>query len=99
MLFDEIAEILWKHLITAAPVASQPCKHPPPPPPKEDNKSKRKSFIFLDKSQQIQLLHLRHIRDQVTVKKLHNEVYVRKLGNFRRNVSLSSIFLTSLETC
>ena len=38
MLFDEIAEILWKHLITAAPVASQPCKHPPPPPPEVDNK-------------------------------------------------------------
>ena len=69
MLFDEIAEILWKHLITAAPVASQPCKHPPPPPPEVDNKRiNEKKIIFFNNSRQIQLLHLRHIRDQVTVK-------------------------------
>ena len=46
MLFDEIAEILWKHLITAAPVASQPCKHPPPPPPEVDNKISEEIYHF-----------------------------------------------------
>ena len=89
---------LWKHLITAAPVASQPCKHPPPPPPEVDNKrvNEKKSFFFNSVNFSIWDTY---IRDQVTVKKLHYEVKVRKLRNFRRNISLSSIFLTSLEIC